>query len=80
MTPPRDLPRAVRAARDGRAMARRARRGRGRPSPRFRFPCGHVEGRSAVNRRLRITDRAAWVRCRSCNLVALVVARPAKAD
>ena len=71
MTPPR----ALRAARDGRAIARRA-----RPSPRFRFPCGHVDGRRAVNRRLRTTDRGVWVRCRSCNLVALVVARSGKSD
>lgn len=75
MTPPRDLPRA---ARDGGATPGRARRTL--RAPRFRFPCGHVEGRRPVNRRLRTTDRAAWVRCRSCNLVALVVARAGKAD
>lgn len=42
--------------------------------PRLRFPCGHVEGQRTVNRRLRTTERAAWVACRRCNLVTLVVA------
>jgi len=67
MTPSRDLLRAVRAGR-GRAAVRP------RPS-RFRFPCGHLDGWRAVSRRLRTSERAVWVRCRSCSVVALVVAR-----
>ncbi len=42
----------------------------------FRFPCGHVEGGDSVDRRMRVTERAVWVRCRACNLIGLIVARP----
>jgi len=42
----------------------------------FRFPCGHVEGCVSVDRRTRGNGRAVWVRCRACNVIGLVVARP----
>jgi len=73
------LSRAVRTARDIRAMARRGGRRRG-AAPRLRFPCGHLEGQRAVNRRLRATERAVWIPCRSCNLITLLVARGGKSD
>jgi hypothetical protein len=39
--------------------------------PRLRFPCGHLEPRRSVARRMRIRDRAAWVACRRCNLITV---------
>lgn len=75
-----DLARAVRTARTLRAMVRGTRRGGGGsgrlPPTRLRFPCGHVESRRAVSRRLRSTERALWIACRRCNVVALALARP----
>jgi hypothetical protein len=75
-----DLARALRTARRLRAAVRGPRRGGDgggrRPPPRLRFPCGHVESRRAVNRRLRSTERAVWIACRRCNVVALALARP----
>lgn len=51
----------------------------GRSSRRsFRFPCGHVEGGGSVDRRMRVTERAVWVRCRACNVIGLLVARPGR--
>jgi hypothetical protein len=41
----------------------------------FRFPCGHVESGDSVDRRTRATERAAWVRCRACNVIGLLVRR-----
>ena len=41
----------------------------------FRFPCGHVESGDSVDRRMRATERAAWVRCRACNVIGLLVRR-----
>lgn len=41
----------------------------------FRFPCGHVESADSVDRCTRVTERAAWVRCRACNVIALLVQR-----
>ncbi|HUF92579.1 MAG TPA: hypothetical protein VMR23_09405 [Candidatus Limnocylindria bacterium] len=52
------------------ATARRA----GTRAPALKFPCGHVQSAQAVGRRTRTTARAAWVPCRRCNLIALVVA------
>jgi len=63
----------MRTAADVKPFAR-GRRRRAR-APRLRFPCGHLEGQRAVKRRLRTTERAAWIPCRSCNLITLVVAR-----
>jgi hypothetical protein len=40
---------------------------------RFRFPCGHIEGEAGVSRRLRARERAVWVRCAQCNVVAFAV-------
>lgn len=49
----------------------------------FRFPCGHVEDGASLDRRMRTTDRAAWVRCHTCNVIGLLVAsrdgRPSRA-
>jgi hypothetical protein len=39
---------------------------------RFRFPCGHVEAGTSIDTRVRQRGRATWVRCRRCNLIALV--------
>jgi len=44
------------------------------PRPRLKFPCGHLETEAAVEKRTHASGRAVWVRCRSCNLVALAVA------
>ncbi len=44
----------------------------------FRFPCGHVEGGGSVDRRMRVTERAVWVRCRACNVIGLLVERPGR--
>ncbi len=41
---------------------------------RFRFPCGHIEGRRTVERRIRANGTHAWVTCRRCGVIALVVA------
>jgi hypothetical protein len=41
----------------------------------FRFPCGHVESGDSVDRRTRATERAAWVRCRACNVIGVLVRR-----
>ncbi len=49
---------------------RRPRRSR----PRVKFPCGHLEGEAAVDKRTRGTERAVWVGCRSCNLIVVAVA------
>jgi len=45
-----------------------------RRAPALKFPCGHVESPGAAARRTRTTGGAAWVACRKCNLIALVVA------
>ena len=50
----------------------RSRRTRPTTSP-FRFPCGHVEEGKSVQRRLRLTPKAAWIGCRQCPVIALVV-------
>jgi hypothetical protein len=39
---------------------------------RFRFPCGHVEAGTSIDARVRLRRSAVWVRCRRCNLIALV--------
>jgi head-tail adaptor len=39
----------------------------------FRFPCGHLEGEVTARDRMRRSRRAAWVPCRVCNVIALVV-------
>jgi hypothetical protein len=51
----------------------RVRRVKQTASP-FRFPCGHLEPGKSVERRLRLTEKAAWIHCRHCAVIALVVA------
>jgi hypothetical protein len=46
----------------------------GRCRPRLKFPCGHLEAEAAVEKRTHASGRAVWVRCRSCNLIALAIA------
>jgi hypothetical protein len=41
---------------------------------RFRFPCGHIDGRRAVERRIHADGTHAWVTCQRCGVIALVVA------
>jgi hypothetical protein len=41
----------------------------------LRFPCGHVESERGTKRRMRTTERAAWIACKRCNLIALVIAK-----
>jgi hypothetical protein len=41
------------------------------PRPALRFPCGHVEPRRSVSRRMRVGATAAWVACRHCNLITV---------
>lgn len=45
---------------------------RRRSDMRFRFPCGHVEAGTSIDARVRLRRSAVWVRCRRCNLIALV--------
>ncbi len=45
---------------------------RRRSEMRFRFPCGHVEAGTSIDTRIRQRGRGMWVRCRRCNLIALV--------
>ncbi len=45
---------------------------RRRSGMRFRFPCGHVATGPSIDTRVRQRGRAMWVRCRRCNLTALV--------
>jgi hypothetical protein len=54
----------------------------GTPAPRravpkagLRFPCGHVESERGTKRRMRTNERAAWIACRRCNVIALVIAK-----
>ncbi len=60
----------------GRPHHSREANGPARPGARASaFPCGHVESGDSVDRRTRATERAAWVRCRACNVIGLVVRR-----
>jgi hypothetical protein len=43
---------------------------------RFRFPCGHLEPRGAVEPRIKMTAVAAWVACQRCALIVLAVQPP----
>jgi hypothetical protein len=59
---------------------RRARQKSTTPAPRraravtdLRFPCGHLEPEQAAERRMRLRDRAVWVACRRCNVIAVTV-------
>jgi hypothetical protein len=45
------------------------------PRAGLRFPCGHVESERETKRRMRTTERAAWITCKRCNLIALVIAK-----
>ena len=44
----------------------------------LRFPCGHLEPARVVGRRTRVGADVVWVRCRKCNLIALMVATTTK--
>lgn len=46
---------------------------RRRPASALRFPCGHLEPERATKRRLRTAERAVWVRCLRCNVIAMAV-------
>ena len=44
----------------------------------MRFPCGHSEPEASASGRIHsASERAMWIACRRCNLIALVC-RPAK--
>jgi hypothetical protein len=46
---------------------------RRRPAAALRFPCGHLEPEPVTKRRLRRVERAVWVRCAHCNVIAIAV-------
>lgn len=46
---------------------------RRRAAAALRFPCGHLEAEGTTERRMRLRDRAVWVACRRCNVIAVAV-------